>query len=130
MLALLLCFAVLPQPHLLEQIPVVESIELNYVLRPIKDSSDDWWTKGWERSLSQAILRDVDPLTGRLEIRAWSGFGTEDIPIRYERGWYWLQTSQGLVRTRVVFTTYTDYDVEREEAYERCGVEHRAGWPR
>lgn len=127
MIALLL--AMLPQPSYLDGMPTVESIEANYVSRPVYEP-DCWWCSGWERSLSQIIIRDVHAETGCVEVLAWSGGGQERIRVNYADGWYWVQTTAGVVKSRVFFESYTDYDPEREEAYERLPVERRRGWPK
>lgn len=125
MVALLL--ALLPNA---EAIPAVESIEANYVVSRVRHDVYEWHTAGWDRSLSQVILRDPHPRTKRIEIRDWAGGGQSVFAVRFDNGFWYVTTNKGTVRSRTFFETFTDYDPERLEAADRLPQEHRLGWPK
>lgn len=125
MVALLL--AMLPQT---EPIPTVESIEANYVVSRVQHEIYEWHTTGWDRSLSQVILRDPHPSTKRIEIRDWAGGGQGLFRVHFDNGFWYVITNKGTVRSRTFFETFTDYDIERLEAVERLPQEQRLGWPK
>lgn len=107
MIAFLL--ALLPLPP----IPCVESLEINAVVQPVVAEAGDWWVIGRETTFRQVIARRVHPDTHGVEIASWSCYRGE-IPQRI--GGYWVMaTSAGIVRSRVLFSSVTDYDPEAAE---------------
>jgi hypothetical protein len=121
-----LLFALLP---LVERIPIVESIELNHMVARERKETSDWHTVGWRKQFSQVIVRGVHSGTKHIEIMGWAGGGNEHIKAEKVDGWWIVKTSSGMVRSRVLTNTYTDYDPEAEER-ERLPSEQRAGWPK
>lgn len=126
LLAILL--AIIPQPSAADA-PAVESIELNYMVRPII-APDEWWVRGWEPAVSQAIIRGVHPRTNSVEIMGWSGGGMQMFRCEKVGKWHYLRTSAGIVKSQALFESFTDFDPERDEAYNRLPIERREGWPK
>ena len=124
MVALLL--AMLPQ----SQTPTVESIEANYTVIALYHKQEGWPQIGWEKGVSQIILRDPHPSTKRIEIRDWAGGGQGLFKAYFDNGFWYVTTNKGTVRSRTFYETFTDYDIERLEAVERLPSENRLGWPK
>lgn len=124
MVALLL--AMLPQ----SQTPTVESIEANYTVIALYHKQEGWPQIGWEKGVSQIILRDPHPSTKRIEIRDWAGGGQGLFSVHFDNGFWYVTTNKGTVRSRTFYETFTDYDIERLEAVERLPSENRLGWPK
>lgn len=123
MIALLLALTLPP----IDTIPAVESLEANFVVRPVRKDPEDWHTQGWEPAFGQLIVREI-----HYEGVEISGFvmwhTTPSWRVHKDGAWWILVTNQGTFKSKVYFETWTDYDVEVEERL-RFPSELRKGLP-